>query len=341
LDERLSVGFLGAGPVTQAIHLPSLASMPDRFVVSAVMDIDADVAERIASRCGARATVSASDVISDPAIDVVAICSPNAIHAEQLIACARAGKKAVLCEKPLAIDEDQVSAIEAAMAHSNMAIVVGTMHAYDPAYRSGYDLWKSRNDPVRTIRSSIFLPGNDEFVALSTDQFPPPKPFTPPPPPPEAVRLRNTILGLAIHNLPLIRQYCPTIDDVLSARHVPGFGYSILLRSGETLIDLQALMPGAWEAEWTLEIDGATTSLDARFTPSYVQAGSAKVSVHDAHSSTRFSESTNGYQAQWSHLSDIVRGRLDPLVPMKDALHDVRYALQLADAAARFLEIAA
>ena len=34
----LGVGFLGAGPVTQAIHLPTLASLGERFRVARVMD---------------------------------------------------------------------------------------------------------------------------------------------------------------------------------------------------------------------------------------------------------------------------------------------------------------
>ena len=36
---RLRVGILGAGPVTQAIHLPTLARLSDDFEVRVVMDV--------------------------------------------------------------------------------------------------------------------------------------------------------------------------------------------------------------------------------------------------------------------------------------------------------------
>ena len=62
MNRSLGVGFLGGGPVTQAIHLPTLASLPDRFHVVSVMDIDAAVAQQVASRCDA---TSATDADAD------------------------------------------------------------------------------------------------------------------------------------------------------------------------------------------------------------------------------------------------------------------------------------
>ena len=56
----LGVGILGAGPVTQAIHLPTLARLPDKFRVIAVMDIDAQVASSVAARRRGASPVSAS-----------------------------------------------------------------------------------------------------------------------------------------------------------------------------------------------------------------------------------------------------------------------------------------
>src|SRR4029078_5762233 len=97
------VGFLCAGLVTQAIHLPVLAGIADRFHVVSVMDIDAGVAERVAARCGATFTTEADAIVEDPHVDVVVVCSPDAMHAEQVVAACQSGKLAVLCEKPLAV----------------------------------------------------------------------------------------------------------------------------------------------------------------------------------------------------------------------------------------------
>jgi predicted dehydrogenase len=56
-------------------------------------------------------------VVEDPSIDLVEICVPNNVHAEIAIAAAKA-KKAIICEKPLALNgpqgEEMVAAVEKA-----------------------------------------------------------------------------------------------------------------------------------------------------------------------------------------------------------------------------------
>ena len=54
MDNKLGVGFTGAGSVTQAIHLPTLARLIDLFQVRQVYDVVADVAARVAERVGAQ-----------------------------------------------------------------------------------------------------------------------------------------------------------------------------------------------------------------------------------------------------------------------------------------------
>ncbi|MEO8282975.1 MAG: gfo/Idh/MocA family oxidoreductase, partial [Pseudarthrobacter sp.] len=48
----IGVGILGAGPVTQAIHLPSLARLGHLLEVRHIMDVDPLVAEAVAGRAG-------------------------------------------------------------------------------------------------------------------------------------------------------------------------------------------------------------------------------------------------------------------------------------------------
>jgi hypothetical protein len=53
---RLGAGIIGAGLVAQAIHLPALATLADRFRVVHVMDVGG----RIAGRAGARFSATAA-----------------------------------------------------------------------------------------------------------------------------------------------------------------------------------------------------------------------------------------------------------------------------------------
>jgi hypothetical protein len=81
MSKPLGVGIIGAGPVTQAIHLPTLASLGDRLKVVHIMDVNAEVGALVASRTGARSTTSVQTLLEDPEVDVVAICSPGQFHA--------------------------------------------------------------------------------------------------------------------------------------------------------------------------------------------------------------------------------------------------------------------
>jgi predicted dehydrogenase len=336
---RLGVGLIGAGPVTQAIHLPALATMPEAFQVTHVMDVDQSLAGQVAARAGdgVAASTDYRRVLDDPAVDVVAVCSPHQFHAGQVTAACEAGKRAVLCEKPLATTLDEAEQIAGVARRSGVPVIVGTMHAYDPAWQAARDHWGDLADTVTLVRSAIYIPSNDEFVGLSTELAAPPAALPAPgdlaDPRVRAGVLRGGILGLAIHNTPLVRQLLPTVDQVLDARPVTPFGYRITIRSGPRTAHLLALLPGQWSPQWTFDAWGARDRLHVEFPPSYVLAGSATAEIRGR----RWGSPVNGYQAEWRHLADVVAGTAAPLFSADDSVADLRYALAIADGAADLL----
>jgi len=62
-------------------------------------------------------------VVADPEIDIIDICTPNDSHAEIAIEAARQGK-AVICEKPLALDVPQAEAMAAAVKKARVVNMV-------------------------------------------------------------------------------------------------------------------------------------------------------------------------------------------------------------------------
>ena len=62
-------------------------------------------------------------LLSDPAIDVIDICTPHPLHPEQAIAAARA-KKHVIIEKPIAIDYESAKAIRSAVREAGVHAAV-------------------------------------------------------------------------------------------------------------------------------------------------------------------------------------------------------------------------
>ncbi|UUL76672.1 Gfo/Idh/MocA family oxidoreductase [Pseudarthrobacter sp. Fe7] len=334
----LGVGILGAGPVTQAIHLPALARLQDILEVRHIMDVDAAVASSVAARVGAAASTSMDALLANPNVDIVAICSPHQFHADQVIAACRAGKKAVLCEKPFAMNAAEAARISAVSTETGVPIVVGAMHTFDPGWLEAEQNWGNLPDQAHTIRSSIVLPPNARFEDFATEIITRPASGRPDYSDIEVIKgaLQGGIMGLAIHDLPLVRRFTPDFADieVLQALHVRPFGYAVSLRTPTRTIELRAVMNSTWKPEWTFEAIADDAALHIDFTPSYVQAGSAVAtfSRNDGSETTTFGPyGHNGYEGEWRELAELARGtRQAP--PAQTLIDDLTFALAIAEA---------
>lgn len=127
-SEPIRLGIIGVGNVAQWQHLPWLRKSPALFRVSAVFDAHQARANDIASEFGARVTASTADLVNDPRVDAVLICTPPEFHAS-MAAAALTARKHVLCEKPLAqtIDEADLLWKCARRAHGLVAMVNFTL----------------------------------------------------------------------------------------------------------------------------------------------------------------------------------------------------------------------
>lgn len=99
----MTVGWaiVGTGNIAERGIAPHIQELADSELV-AVVSRDQGRADAFAGRHSARrAYASYERMLADPEVQVVSIHTPNALHAEQVIAAARAGKH-VLCDKPLA-----------------------------------------------------------------------------------------------------------------------------------------------------------------------------------------------------------------------------------------------
>jgi len=103
---------LGWAIITTGLHAdakiaPAMQATPEAELV-AVYSRDQGRAEAFAQKHGARAAYSDLDaLLRDTRVEAVFIASPNALHAAQTLAAARAGKH-VLVEKPMATTLDGV-----------------------------------------------------------------------------------------------------------------------------------------------------------------------------------------------------------------------------------------
>jgi 1,5-anhydro-D-fructose reductase (1,5-anhydro-D-mannitol-forming) len=94
-------GVVGIGEYVTSTTAPAMVADPACELV-AVVSRDQGRADAFASRFGAQlATTEYHEMLERDDIDAVFIATPNALHAEQTIAAAQAGKH-VLCDKPIA-----------------------------------------------------------------------------------------------------------------------------------------------------------------------------------------------------------------------------------------------
>ncbi|NUQ65987.1 MAG: Gfo/Idh/MocA family oxidoreductase [Pirellulales bacterium] len=98
----MGFGILGAGMIS-SLHADALRNSPKARLV-AVCDVARERAEKLVREFApeAKAYTDLDALLADPAVEVVNIVTPNALHTDAVVAAAKAGKH-VLCEKPPAM----------------------------------------------------------------------------------------------------------------------------------------------------------------------------------------------------------------------------------------------
>ncbi len=132
----IRIAVFGAGAIG-SVHARNVAAHPD-CELSHVVDPILSRAESLARAHGGVATTSIEDALDDSGVAAVVVASATVAHAEQVLACASAGK-AILCEKPIGIGLDQARRCFEAAGRSGVAAATGFNRRLDSQYRS---LWE-------------------------------------------------------------------------------------------------------------------------------------------------------------------------------------------------------
>ncbi|HRJ44987.1 MAG: inositol 2-dehydrogenase [Caldilineaceae bacterium] len=131
---QLNFGIIGAGRIGQ-VHAESLCYRLPQANVLAIADIFGDAARAAAQRFHIpQATDDFSELLANPAIDAIAICSSTPTHAPLMIAAAQAGKH-IFCEKPIALDLARIDEALAAVAQSGVKLQIGFNRRFDSNFQ--------------------------------------------------------------------------------------------------------------------------------------------------------------------------------------------------------------
>jgi predicted dehydrogenase len=172
--ERVRVAILGLGAVAQAVHLPLLERLADRFSIGAIADLSPSLVDTIGDRYRVpeRARFDGlGGLLTADGIDGLLVLTSGS-HGSAVIAGLDRGW-AVFAEKPLAWTLNEADAIaERLAADPSRKLQLGYMKLYDPAVVRGVAAADGLG-PVRSIEVTILHP-SDQRQLNHARLLPPP-----------------------------------------------------------------------------------------------------------------------------------------------------------------------
>ncbi len=159
----LKVGVIGVGGIART-HMPGWAASPNAEVVAGSDVVDAALQKWGTEHGITKLSTKAEDIINDPDIDIIDVCTPNRYHAPLSIAALKAGKH-VICEKPLAPTPGEIREMIAARDASGKKLMTaqhfrfsGKSKALKAEIDAGTlgDVYHARS---WMLRRAAFLPG--------------------------------------------------------------------------------------------------------------------------------------------------------------------------------------
>ena len=124
------LGFMGF------THIEALRRMGVEVV--GVLGVDRAEGDAAAERLGiGRSYADMEELVADPEVDVVHICTPNHLHAPMSLAALRGGKH-VICEKPLAMTSEESAEMVRAAAELDLVAAVNHNLRFYPLCHEAY-----------------------------------------------------------------------------------------------------------------------------------------------------------------------------------------------------------
>jgi len=143
-----------------------LAKTSAKLRVVRVVDPD-PAAAAFASSQGVKLS-SFEDVLKDPEVRGVVLCTPHTLHTEQIVKAATAGKH-VFCEKPLSLSRADVLRAVQAVNQNRVALAVGHEKRFEPPIQEALRLVKSGELGVPLQIEASFV--QDKFLSLPADNW--------------------------------------------------------------------------------------------------------------------------------------------------------------------------
>lgn len=153
--------IVGAGAIAQ-LRKAAIEAL-DGSALAGVYDVAPDRAAALAGQT--RAYASLAEVMSDPTVDAVIVCTPPNTHEEIAVAASGAGKHAIV-EKPMAPSVEACRRMIAAARSAGRVLTIGFNQRYFPAIREiRASIVSGRLGEISHVRGYAGHTGLSEFKA--------------------------------------------------------------------------------------------------------------------------------------------------------------------------------
>ncbi len=170
----ITVGIIGAGRIGR-VHVESICTQVPDAKIKMLADpfMNADT-EKWAKDMGVAATTKDyKDIINDPEIDAVLICSSTDTHSPISVEAIKAGKH-VFCEKPIDHDVAKIQEVIDALKENKVKYQVGFNRRFDhnfEAVRDAVAAGKIGDTHIIKVTSRDPEPPSAEYVKVSGGMF--------------------------------------------------------------------------------------------------------------------------------------------------------------------------
>lgn len=317
MTDQLRFAVVGAGRIG-AVHARTIRDHP-RAELVLVADPDGAAAADLAGSLGASSTTDAEAALTSADVDAVVVASPTPLHIPHTLTAVDAGK-AVLMEKPVALELAEVDACMRELGERADRVMVGFNRRFDPSVAEVKA--RVRAGEIGTV---------EQVLIISRD---------PGPPPPAYLATSGGIFkDMTIHDLDMARHLLgevvsvratgqhldPEVDDVYDAATLTLVG-----RSGAVAVIVNSRHSAAGYDQ-RLEVFGDRGTLEVS------NQRASSVRLHDAAGTERsglylpffLERYQRAYAAELDAFIDAaLAGR-----PQSPSIADGRAALALAEAA--------
>ncbi|CAI6338816.1 unnamed protein product [Periconia digitata] len=351
--QKLRVGIIGCGEVSQVIHIPTLNNLSDWYRTTFLCDVSqqalAHCASKVLSSTPPKTTAIAEEICASPEVDVVLIANADAYHVPHALLALKHHKYCLL-EKPAALCFRDIDLLIAAEKKSQGKILVGTMRRYASALEDAIKeiggMGQIKYARVRDIigpnahfigQSGTFPKRFDDCseqdtqdrLARETDMLEQALreefgvPVTQ-----ESKNMLRLLGGLGTHDLSAMREVLGMPDSVAGAVLTSPGIFSVLFKYNDFPVTYESGVIGIPEFDAHIEVYSTDKIVRVQYDTPYIQGlpitMTVKEKVGDAFEERNVRKTyTDPYTIEMLVLHDCVVNKTSPKTSVEDAKNDI------------------